>query len=189
MPADLEAQIKGAKDEKQVRDAAGVCREFRHLKEILKCCKSWQEIYYVTELLDEPQVSSMFTMHIISWPHFRTRWFGSHAKARILPISKTWDPSITFHSVDSLVTFIRSWTRRDICRQSLPSTSNAQRVSFHIFSTFKALLTFVHFSWRFDQHWMQSLGSQHQSRSYRPKRLRSLWIDDRLSTDNELCLE
>lgn len=41
------------------------------------------------------------------------------------------------------------------------------------------------FSRRVDQHWVQSLGSKHQSRSYRSKRLRSLWTDGRLNGDNE----
>lgn len=116
--------------------------------------------------------------------HHRPKWFGSHARVKIQQTLKTWGLSTTFRSEVSQATTIRSWTRRVTCHLSSLLILSARKVRKYKFQASVLQFFGFYFSRRSDQHWVQSLGSQYQSRSYRPKRFRSFRIDDWLSCVN-----
>lgn len=122
------------------------------------------------------------------WPFAVFSWTPSGCRARVRTqlIWRTSDQLSIIRVVASLDFTIPMRTPRDIWVRSSPFTSNAQSVSD--VKSFAASSATSHlwniFRRHHHQHWVQSLGSQHQTRPRRQNRIGSLRTDDWLDRLN-----
>lgn len=93
----------------------------------LRTQQRWQEREYRSFLYQTLRILMRLTPAWI--PFRRPTSFGSHAPARIRPITNTSAQSTTSPAEDSPDTFSRSRTSKDTCHRSSRCTSRAPRVS------------------------------------------------------------